>query len=283
MEHGLTRAKLARRIGKSPEIITRLLGAPSNLDDRHHKRPFTWHLRRGMDSFFLIGSPPATSERAAARPSSSNEPVSDASTRAVEHSAAAGRMRRCCKGRGFRLRDCSERHRRAWRETCSSSPIRPRGRTSSVPTSRRPIRITCKRTALRLVDRRHHLRDGIAAGRPDAPDDDRAEQGAPVVGAAAEDQHGPDLEGQDRLEVERADIADEADIEPAGQPHDHAAEHEGLQADADRVLAERGGRRLVLADRFQRATPGRADDALERQVGEAHDQRRPGRDRTGCR
>jgi hypothetical protein len=29
-ERGLTRAKLARRIGKSPEIITRLLGAPGN-------------------------------------------------------------------------------------------------------------------------------------------------------------------------------------------------------------------------------------------------------------
>lgn len=29
-ERGLTRAQLARRIGKSPEIITRLLGAPGN-------------------------------------------------------------------------------------------------------------------------------------------------------------------------------------------------------------------------------------------------------------
>jgi hypothetical protein len=29
-EHGLTRAQLARRIGKSPEVVTRLLGAPGN-------------------------------------------------------------------------------------------------------------------------------------------------------------------------------------------------------------------------------------------------------------
>lgn len=29
-EDGLTRAQLARRIGKSPEIVTRLLGAPGN-------------------------------------------------------------------------------------------------------------------------------------------------------------------------------------------------------------------------------------------------------------
>lgn len=29
--HGLTKAKLARRIGKSPEVINRWLGAPSNL------------------------------------------------------------------------------------------------------------------------------------------------------------------------------------------------------------------------------------------------------------
>ena len=29
-ENGLTRAELARRIGRSPEVITRLLGAPGN-------------------------------------------------------------------------------------------------------------------------------------------------------------------------------------------------------------------------------------------------------------
>jgi hypothetical protein len=30
IEHGLTRAELARRIGKRPEVLTRLLGAPGN-------------------------------------------------------------------------------------------------------------------------------------------------------------------------------------------------------------------------------------------------------------
>src|SRR5207249_1498723 len=79
------------------------------------------------------------------------------------------------------------------------------------------------RGALRGMARRHQLGDRDPGARPDGPDDQRAEQGAPVIAAAAHDEHGPDLEGDDRQEIERADEADEADVERAGQPHERRA------------------------------------------------------------
>src|SRR5437867_365498 len=127
------------------------------------------------------------------------------------------------------------------------------------------------RGALRGAARRHQLADEDAGARPDGPDDERAEQGAAVVAAAAHDEHGPDLEGDDRQEVERADEADEADVERAGQPHEGRAQDERLEPEAPGALAERDGGGLVLANRLQHAAPGRHQDAVERPVDRDHE------------
>src|SRR5262245_25729730 len=125
--------------------------------------------------------------------------------------------------------------------------------------------------ALRGAAGRHQLGDDDTGAGPDGPDDQRAEQGAAVTAAAADDEHRPHLEGDDREEVERADEADEADVERAGEPHERRDQHEGFQAEATCALAERDGGGLVLADGLQHAAPGRPQDPVERPVGRRQD------------
>ena len=50
-----------------------------------------------------------------------------------------------------------------------------------------------------------------------------------------------------------------------------AAEGEGLQAEARRVLAERTRRRLVLADGAQHPAPGAAHQPLQREIEQRDD------------
>src|SRR5258708_33927181 len=92
------------------------------------------------------------------------------------------------------------------------------------------------RAPLGLVVDRDQLGDQRAAPGPDAPDDEGAEERPLVVAAAADDQHRPDLEGDDRRVVDWADEADEARIERAGKAHDGGAEHERLEAEAEHAL-----------------------------------------------
>src|SRR5262249_29495217 len=94
---------------------------------------------------------------------------------------------------------------------------------------REPDQDHLDRGALGGVARRHELRHRGAGGGPDSPDDERAEQRAPVVAAATDDQHRPDLEGDDRQEIKRADEADEGDVERAREAHQGRAEDKGLQ------------------------------------------------------
>ena len=66
-----------------------------------------------------------------------------------------------------------------------------------------------QRRGARLLAGREERGDGAAGERPEAPDDDGAEDRAAVVAGAADDQHRPDLEGQHRQVVLRGDEADE--------------------------------------------------------------------------
>src|SRR3546814_12028785 len=87
-----------------------------------------------------------------------------------------------------------------------------------------------------------------------------AEDGAAVVPRAAENQHDPDEEGGDhRIDGFRRDRAVEVGEKSAAEAHQAGAENEGLQAAEGDVLAERGGRRLVVADGPHHAAPGRTD------------------------
>ena len=93
---------------------------------------------------------------------------------------------------------------------------------------------------------------------------------APRLLPTADDQHGPDLEGKDRHVVVRRDEADEMRMHGAGQADDAATDRESLQAELDRVLAERERCRLVLADGAQHAAPRTAHQAFERQINSGH-------------
>ena len=73
--------------------------------------------------------------------------------------------------------------------------------------------------------------------------------------------------------VLRRDEADEMTLHRAAEPEDRAAEHEGLQPIEERVLAELDRRRLVLADAAQHASPGTADQPLQREVDGDRDRR----------
>ena len=127
----------------------------------------------------------------------------------------------------------------------------------------------------RLRFGRHDGGDQRGGGGPDRPDQHRAQDRAAVVAGAADDQHGPDLEGEHRHVVLGRDEADEMRLHRARQPHDGAADGEGLQAEGEGVLAERQGGLLVLADGAQHAAPGAAQQALEREIDA--ERRRPRR------
>ena len=86
-----------------------------------------------------------------------------------------------------------------------------------------------QRRGARLLAGRKQAGDGAGRRRPDAPDQHRAEDRAAIVAGAADDQHRPDLEGQHRHVIVGRDEADEMRLHRAGQPHDAAADGEGLQ------------------------------------------------------
>jgi hypothetical protein len=115
-------------------------------------------------------------------------------------------------------------------------------------------------------------REERARERPEAPDDDRAEDRAAIVAGAADDQHRPHLKGQCRDVVLRCDKADEMALHRTRQPEDRAAEHEGLQAVCKGVLAEFDRRSLVLADAAQHSSPRTADESLKGDVDRGDDQ-----------
>ena len=71
----------------------------------------------------------------------------------------------------------------------------------------------------------------------------------------------------------RRDEADEVRLHRAGQPHDGAAEDEGLEAVEKRRSCRAQRRRLVLADGAQHASPGAARPAAR--APQIDDQRRP--------
>ncbi len=129
--------------------------------------------------------------------------------------------------------------------------------------------------ALGLPAGRQHEADERAGQRPQAPDNEGAGNGAAVAAAAADDQHGPDLEGDDRQEVAGAGGADEAGIQRARQAHQHRAEHEAGQAQPHHVLAQRGADGLRL--RAWRAAPGPRANAAAPAVRRST---RPGRPAT---
>src|SRR3546814_13453305 len=83
------------------------------------------------------------------------------------------------------------------------------------------------------------------------------------------DLHDPDEEGGDhRIDALGRDRAVEVGEQRAAQAHQAGTEHEGLQATEGDILAEGGGRRLVVADGPHHAPPGRAElRSEERRVG----------------
>src|SRR3546814_1685175 len=83
------------------------------------------------------------------------------------------------------------------------------------------------------------------------------------------DLHDPDEEGGDhRIDALGRDRAVEVGEQRAAQAHQAGTEHEGLQATEGDILAEGGGRRLVVADGPHHAPPGRAELVLDQQVGD---------------
>ena len=105
--------------------------------------------------------------------------------------------------------------------------------------------------------------------RPDDPHHRGAENGTAIVPRAAEDQHDPDEEGGDhRIDAFRRDRAVEVGEQRAAQAHQAGTEDKGLQAAEGDVLAQRGGRRLVVPDGAHHAAPGRAELVLDQQVGD---------------
>ena len=157
-----------------------------------------------------------------------------------------------------------------WRETTRTSPSNPRGRSSRTSAQRDADHHDLQRGSARLVLRREQHGDGGGRGGPHAPHQHRAQDRAAIVARPADDQHGPDLEGKDRHVVVRRDEADEMRMHGAGQAHDAATDRESLQAELDRVLAERERCRLVLADGAQHAAPRTAHQAFERQIDSGH-------------
>ena len=109
-----------------------------------------------------------------------------------------------------------------------SAPSDPAGRSSSVSTSSRPTRIAwiAPPCAWYCGGSTETMNAPEKVHRPQTtkvPSD-----GAVVAAAAADDQHGPDLEGHDRQELAGAGGADEAGVERAGQAHQHRAQHEAV-------------------------------------------------------
>ncbi len=123
----------------------------------------------------------------------------------------------------------------------------------------------------RLRFGRHHGRDHRGGRRPDGPDQHGAQDGAKIVAGTADDQHGPDLEGEHRHIVFRRDEADEMPLHRAGQPHDGAADGEGLQPEGKGILAERECCLFILADGAQHAPPWAAQQAFEAQIDAERD------------
>ena len=118
----------------------------------------------------------------------------------------------------------------------------------------------------RLRFGRHDGGDQRGRGRPDRPDEHRAQDRAAVVAGAADDEHGPDLEGEHRHVVLGRDEADEMRLHGARQPHDGAADGKGLQAEGEGILAKRQGCLLILADGAQHAAPRAAQQPLECEI-----------------
>src|SRR5437868_3805752 len=90
--------------------------------------------------------------------------------------------------------------------------------------------------------------------------EERAQDGPYVVAPAADDEGG---EQDDGLGVEpgrRGPDGQEADEDRAGETGDGAADDEDCHLQRNRVLAQRGGRHLVLAHGPERAAVGRVDD-----------------------
>src|SRR5438309_3747566 len=101
-----------------------------------------------------------------------------------------------------------------------------------------------------------------------------AEDGTEVVAPAADDQRG---EQNDRLWIQpgrRSPHGEETDQDRARKARDGAADHEHCHFQRDRILAQRGGRQLVLAHGAQRAAVRRVDDSRCQKPHEADADRR---------
>src|SRR5262245_3877152 len=114
---------------------------------------------------------------------------------------------------------------------------------------------------------------GEAAALEKAQEQERAEDGAAVVAAAAQDEGEPDEErllGQEHVGLDVGQVVAEED---AGEAGDRRADHEGLDLEADHRLAGDGSHRLVLSDGAQHAAERRAPHALEERVDQGHGER----------
>src|SRR5437763_6245460 len=139
---------------------------------------------------------------------------------------------------------------------------------------------------------------GEAAGEAEQEDDkDRAEHERPVLGVGddllveedqreradaraeerahpAEQRHAQHLGGLGPVgEVGEAAAVEDAE-EPAGEPSEHAREHEGAELASADVDPDELGPLRVLADRGEDAPEGRAHDAAERPEAKRHQHER---------
>ena len=157
---------------------------------------------------------------------------------------------------GFVDAACLAERRARWRETMRSSPRMPRGRNSRMAQRPTPM-MTMRNAAARACTRR---------GRPNPPHQDGAEDRAAIVAGATDDQHGPDLEGEQRHIIVGCNEADEVCLGSPRQSHYGAADGKGLQTEPGGVLAEREGGGFVFPDGAQHASPWAAQQMLECEV-----------------
>src|SRR5687768_379766 len=95
------------------------------------------------------------------------------------------------------------------------------------------------------------------------PQDDRPDRHAPVVRQPAEHQHRVAKEGHDRHELLRPEELQVEREEEARQRPQRGGDRQRLQLVGERVLAQRPGRVLILADGAKDASPGCLLDAVE--------------------
>ena len=135
---------------------------------------------------------------------------------------------------------------------------------------------------VRCLDRPLRRQSGrqYFGGRPDRPDQDRAEDRTSIVPASSNDKHNPDQErSRYRLGRIRLDKFYVMRHQRAAQPHEGGAEDEGFDAKLLHILPGGTRRVLVLTDSGHHSSPRGAaspfEQDIEHQYDREHEQQHP--------